>query len=173
MLQTVLSVILVVWFIASVINQFEWKWWTPVRALDCFSVLPRWTFFAPRPGTNDVRVVYRDVLEGGVSAAWRELPTAPYRSVVVRMFWNPEKLDNKAVFDLVQMMGMEIEAFKSHPRAALISVPYLQLLDPIMQLPRPVGAVARQFALVTTRGHEAPREPTILMVSPAHPFSRA
>ena len=173
MLQTFLSVIFVVWFIASVINQFEWKWWAPVRALDCFSILPRWTFFAPRPGTDDVRVIYRDVLKGGTSAGWRELPTAPYRPAVVRMFWNPEKLDNKAVFDLVQMMGMQIEAFKSYPRAALISLPYLQLLDPIMQRPRPPDAVARQFALVSTHGHEPPREPAILMVSPAHPFSRA
>jgi hypothetical protein len=172
MLQTLLEVIFVVWFVASVINQFEWKWWTTIRGVDVFSILPRWTFFAPHPGTDDVRLVYRDILEGGASAGWRELPTAPYRPAWMRMFWNPEKLDNKAVFDLVQMMAMQVERFKPYPRAALISLPYLQLLDPIMQRPRAADAVARQFALVSTRGHLPPREPAILMVSPAHPFNR-
>lgn len=165
--------IFVTWFIACVINQFDWKWWSKARLLDCFAILPRWTFFAPKPGTSDIRVVYRDLFEPDGAGAWAELPTAPSRHALLRMFWNPEKLDNKAVYDLVQLLGTEAAGFESHPRAALVSLPYLQLLEPIMQLPRAAGAVARQFALVSTQGHVPPRETSVLMVSGPHPFTRA
>jgi hypothetical protein len=86
------------------------------------------------------------------------------------MFWNPEKLDSKAVFDLVQLLAREAERCKDSPSAMLVTFPYIQLLDPIMRAPASSGAKARQFALVSTRGHEPPRELTILMLSTVHAF---
>jgi hypothetical protein len=165
-----LYVVFGIWLVATAINQFEWKFWSNVRALDCFGLLPKWTFFAPRPGTNDVRIVYRDHLKDGTRGSWVELPSTPYRNALVRMFWNPEKLENKAVFDLVQALGMEYSACKTHPAATLVSIAYIQLLDPIMKRVRNDETIARQFALITTRGHVPPRKPEILMVSLAHPF---
>src|ERR1041385_2055650 len=128
-----------IWLIASSINQFEWKFWSNVRALDCFGLLPKWTFFAPHPGTTDVRIVYRDLLKNGNQGPWVEFPSTPYRPALVRMFWNPEKLENKAVFDLVQELGREYSMCKAHPKAALVSISYIQLLDPIMKRARNAG----------------------------------
>jgi hypothetical protein len=172
MVFLLLNVIFVMWLVATAINQFEWKFWLKVHALDCFGLLPRWTFFAPRPGTNDVRIVYRDICENGTLSSWLELPTMPCRRALVRMFWNPEKLDNKAVFDLAQVLGTEAAAFKSFPKASLASFPYIQLLEPVMTRPRSEGAIARQFALITSRGHIPPRETVVIMLSQQHPFDR-
>jgi hypothetical protein len=170
---SLLDAVFAAWLAASAIHQFDWKFWRPVSACDCFGLLPRWTFFAPRPGTDDVRLVYRDVLDGGAHTGWSELDTLPARDGLARMFWNPGKLDSKAVFDLVQMLAAEVEPSRPFPRAVLISVPYLQILDSVMQPPRAPGATARQFALLQTRGHVPPRQPTVLLLSQPHTFGLA
>jgi hypothetical protein len=162
-----------VWLVASAMNQFEWKFWRHVTNWDFFALLPRWTFFAPRPGTDDVRLVYRDVLPGGSHGGWVEIETSPGSNPLIRMFWNPVKLDNKALFDLVHLLAEQVDACQEFPRVALISMPYVQLLDPVMQLPRGPEATHRQFALLRTRGHVPPRETAILLLSQPHAFDPA
>jgi hypothetical protein len=165
-----LYIVFGVWLVASAINQFQWKFWTKVQAFDVFGLLPCWTFFAPNPGTSDLRIVYRDILDNGGRSSWAEMVTLPNDNSFYRAIWNPEKFDSKAAFDLAQLLGTDAMAAKEHPRAALISMSYIQLLDPIMKCPRGEEAVARQFALISTRGHVPPRETVVIMLSQAHRF---
>ena len=169
----VLDLAFALWLAASAINQFDWKWWSKVRAFDAFALLPKWTFFAPLPGKDDLRVVYRDLFENGTPSSWSELQTTPRRGALIHMLWNPEKLDNKAVFDLSLMFAIEVAQFESFPKAAPVALSYIQLLDAVMQPRRTYGTVARQFGVVATRGHRPPRKTEILMLSQAHPFDPA
>jgi hypothetical protein len=168
-----LDVAFVLWLVASAVNQLEMRWWRGVAARDLFGLLPKWTFFAPRPGTDDTRLVFRDVLKDDGYSAWMEVPTFPARSVWVRMFWNPEKLDGKALCDLAQLLALHVEDSQSLPKAALVSLPYIQLLDSVMQMPRGGESTARQFALVRTQGHVPPRQTNVLLLSQVHNFELA
>src|SRR5262245_45064371 len=72
-----------------------------IRRLDHAALIPIWTFFAPRPGTQDQVLVVRDVLCDGSVTAWRLAvqPRAP--RVLARAVWNPDKRLDKLVSDCV------------------------------------------------------------------------
>ena len=49
------------WAMLSALNQFgHGRLIRPVKQRDLFSLIPIWTFFAPRPGITDFNLVYRD-----------------------------------------------------------------------------------------------------------------
>jgi hypothetical protein len=169
----VLEIGFALWLVASAVNQFDWQRWRQIASLDVFGLIPCWTFFAPRPGTDDLRLVYRDVLQNGSHGAWREIETMPEPNPFVRMFWNPGKLDSKALCDLVQMLAHHAQDTEQSPTATLVTLPYVQLLDSVMRFPRAPSATARQFALLKTHGHVAPRETAVVMLSRPHLFEAA
>lgn len=165
-----LDLLFLVWLVASAINQFSWPWWKRVAGFDLFGLLPYWTFFAPRPGTDDTRLVYRDVMDDGSRGGWIEVATICESSPLLRMLWHPAKLDNKALSDLVQMLATEVQARDTKPAAMLISLPYVQLLEAVMRAPREERVTARQFALLRTHGERPPRETSVIVVSQPHGF---
>ncbi len=94
--------VLVVWFVASTIHQFSPPWWGRYRRFDRMRLLPRWNFFAPRPGRLDQHLVYRDTVDG-VPGPWCEIDTG--RSpVVTRWLVNPARFRQKAMIDLVNRL---------------------------------------------------------------------
>jgi hypothetical protein len=72
-----------------------------IRRFDHAALIPIWTFFAPRPGTQDQVLVVRDVLRDGLVTDWRLVvqPRPPH--ILVRAIWNPEKRLDKLVNDCV------------------------------------------------------------------------
>jgi hypothetical protein len=78
--------VLVVWFVLSVLEQLRTILRTSpgptLRVLDgCLQavspLLPRWTFFAPNPGTVDYHLCYRHRLANGEFTHWQEVSDPP------------------------------------------------------------------------------------------------
>jgi hypothetical protein len=92
-----------IWFVLSVANQFNNPIWSRIGRWDRFALLPRWTFFAPKPGTKDTRIVFRDIAENGALGGWRELDL--YQDPGhLSWIWNPNKFAVKSLSDVCQTL---------------------------------------------------------------------
>ena len=83
-------VILAGWFLISLAAQMNARPVAYLRARDIFSLIPNWSFFAPRPGTSDYHLVFRDSDESGEWSRWREIPLNEKRTLWGAI-WNPQK----------------------------------------------------------------------------------
>jgi hypothetical protein len=73
-------------------------------------LIPKWNFFAPRPGTHDYYLLYRDQHVDGSFGRWREAPGLDRSPSWYAAVWNPNKFVPKALFDLVQDLIMQSAA---------------------------------------------------------------
>jgi len=116
-----------------------------------YSLIPKWAFFAPRPVTHDVTLLYRDRMTGGGRAlsAWSVAINVPRRNLLFQMVWNPSSRSSKAVSDASNMLIASIHQSNATPddKSLMVSVPYLILLNRVCAFARPPDAEARQFVL--------------------------
>lgn len=70
---------------------------TFLRSRDRPGLIPVWTFFAPRPGTSDEVLLYRDRLGEHETSEW--MPVLSPRARAGRFLWNPGKRVSKLVTD--------------------------------------------------------------------------
>jgi hypothetical protein len=138
-------------------------------------VIPKWTFFAPSPGTVDYRVVFQDYRTedepiGGV----REIPLHVNRSLL-HAIWNHEKRRRKAVFDMTQLLQQMQGTPLERPSLGIqATTPYLALLNMVMSAEsRVLDARYRRFLLVYTRGFDGDVNPLPVFVSSFHPFDNS
>jgi hypothetical protein len=119
---------------------------------DACALIPVWTFFAPNPGTRDVRLLWRERYSDGTLSAWRE--TTPPDPGPWKGLWNPHKRARKAVTDACPSV---LRRVGSHPDSPLtvISVPYLMITNHVCSLPGAPMARARQFLIAYTEGDDA------------------
>jgi hypothetical protein len=161
--------VLVVWLVASTIHQFSPPWWGRYRRFDRMRLLPRWNFFAPRPGRRDQHLVYRDTVDG-VPGAWYEIDTG--RSPpVTRWLVNPTRFRQKAMIDLVNRLftaRRELITRVGDEQGLQLSSGYLAILTWAMAQPAVQRPCQRQFAVVATVGHAPSRELRLLFVSSPH-----
>ena len=68
----VVIAVLSTWLCISVVLQFRPKGIISLKQYDFFALLPRWTFFAPRPEISDYCVLYRDRMWTGELSPWRK-----------------------------------------------------------------------------------------------------
>jgi hypothetical protein len=160
-----IAVIAGVWFALSVLNQFKrGRLIARVKRHDVLALIPTWTFFAPRPGVTDFNVMYRDCAMSGGFSPWYEMRSQ--RTGRLRAVWNPAKRTGKGVTDtcnmLMRLAGLNLG------RRLYLQVPYLTLLHYVSAAPRTDASHMRQFAIVRTTGHDAPRDTTMLFVSALH-----
>jgi len=156
-MSTVLSgvavVVMILWLIATALAN------TPVGDRILTSVIgtrriralvPTWSFFAPRPVSYDVTLLYRERLADGECSPWREAIPFPRRHPIIRAFWNPGARAFKAVSDASNVLILSARAAPQpvSPRSLMLSIPYLLLLAKTSSLKIGVGVVSRQFALV-------------------------
>jgi hypothetical protein len=116
------------------------------------ALLPSWNFFAPTPGVHDYALLYRD-------------RSRPRRSAL----WNPEKYARKALVDATVELCRVAE--RRGAEAAVLSVPYLMLLQHVSARPRDPGTVERQFMLAILSKEGRPLETAFL--SGFHPLEAA
>lgn len=157
------------WLIASLPNQFRWRWWDRVARYDQLGLLPRWTFFAPNPGRHDVHVIYCDIIEAQIGT-WQEIDhlSSP---MATRWLWSPDRFGRKAVTDaanaVVRAAGQH-EA--SDARAIQLDPAYLQILCWVQNdRQESIEGTLCQFALVRTQLDLPGRPLNILFVSFDHP----
>ena len=162
------------WFAASVLHQAPPRWWMRVKKFEHFPLVPRWTFFAPRPGRHDQHLVYRDIVDG-VAGQWLQVYAGDFRPVR-RCLFNPTRFRQKALFDLVNRLRAgrnEFARFGLDARSVQLSAGYMALLALVAAQPAPVRPCLRQFAVARTAGHGSGRTLQILYISESHPLEQA
>jgi hypothetical protein len=127
----------------------KWQWLRNLKYHDVVSFIPAWTFFAPRPGTTDTRVLWRDCLRDGTVSPWREL--LPPSAGLVRAVWNPLKRQTKLLTDVGPMV-VRMAMANPDSELTLISLPYLIMLHRVMAIEASPLVEARQFLVVQTTG---------------------
>jgi hypothetical protein len=142
-----------------------------VKKFDRLALIPRWTFFAPRPGRHDQHLVYRDIVDG-IAGEWQEVRCAEFRPAR-RWLFNPTRFRQKALFDLVNRLRAarnEFSRFGLDAKSVQLSAGYMALLAWVVGQPVPVRPCLRQFAIATTAGHGPGRTLRILYLSEPHPL---
>lgn len=134
---------------------------------DACALIPAWTFFAPNPGTRDVRVLWRQRYPDGLLSPWRETTApsvGPWRGL-----WNPSKRVRKAVTDVSPSVLRRALNFPDS-QLTVISVPYLMIANHVSSLPGAEMAGARQFMIAYTDGADGQDqgEPRIQFISHWH-----
>ncbi len=168
MFQVAGILILGAWFVLSVANQIPGPMKEYLGAHDPFGFLPQWSFFAPNPGTSDSRLVYRESRDAQHWSGWIELESPP-ACKAPRWLFNPNKAETKALADLSQMvLATWSDLDQNNKQGTILSWPYIALLRTVMKQRPDSEPGFRQFALVMSKGHEAPRELQVVFVSAAH-----
>ena len=158
--------LLAVWLVVSVLAQFDLSAARVLKGHDVFSLLPRWSFFAPRPGTFDYHLLYRDLLSDGTFAPWREIPLADERTIGGAL-WNPEKRCRKALSDTVRSLTQLLKSAGNKSSLAL-SIPYLTTLNYVGSRDHDLQATATQFMILRTDGFLAAGDPRLVFQSDLH-----
>jgi hypothetical protein len=134
---------------ASQLRRFGWAQW--LKRYDACAYIPAWTFFAPNPGVNDTRVLWREQLLDGTVGPWHEM--VPPQSGLLRAVWNPTKRARKAVTDCGPMVVRMISRNKTSA-LPMLGLPYLMIVQHMASLHgSPIG-LARQFTVVSTQGSD-------------------
>lgn len=168
MLDVVVVLLLVLWLLVSIVNQlYGGKLLGPIRRLDVGSLVPGWTFFAPRPGVTDHVLLYRDVDAFDQATPWRALrsPVRATRAVV----WHPEKRVEKLITDCASAL---IARDQDAPPMA-IEVEYLLLQRLVERAEHDCRAIATQFVLLDVAQTRVHPSATPLIVSPQLPLNGA
>lgn len=146
MISTVAIItILAIFTIASIVFQFKKQQQVLVK-FDKLHVLPNYSFFAPKPLSNDFRLVYKVV--GTTDVEWREVEMYKHFSMV-RCFWNPFKYYNKGFIDTSNFLMAEFRAIE-HKVFIKISENYINILQVISENLGESNTI--RFAIVTSTG---------------------
>jgi hypothetical protein len=138
------------------------------RWIDIYQIIPKWTFFAPRPGRVDFRIVFQDfTLEEKPTSPPQELPIHVRRSPL-HALWNPNKRVRKAILDIAQVI--QLKPGQAEKPEVQLAVPYLILLNLVDAYDPGINAHYRRFVIVATAGFDGEVEPQIIFSSFLHPF---
>jgi hypothetical protein len=155
------------WGTLTVINQFEYSWVQNIRKLDFFYLVPRWTFFAPNPGTFDYHIVYRFRDLNNSITNFKEIDLQREKRFSTGL-WNPQRRIGKAVLDV----GMELEnlGIKSHanPENIQLSLSYLILLNFVKQHSDNTNFHYVQFVILKSYGYFDKNKPILILCSAFH-----
>lgn len=165
--------ILAGWLGLTVVHQISHQRLLPLWNRDVFSLVPRWTFFTPRPVFYDYYVLFRDELGAGVTGTWQTLPYARRGDWRWReMIWAPEFRYNKVLSTLaMQVVRGSQRNGQDLTTVDLDSDPYYRALRAVViNLPRPEAAVNRQFMILKSFGLIPKRPPQVVFVSKVHPL---
>lgn len=154
------------WLLASVICQFNFlRLENFFRRMDFFSLLPRWSFFAPNPGVTDYHLLYRDKNQEDECGRWIEYPIASNRTLLGAV-WNPKKRNKKALSDAVQTLVRSSSMLKASEFKT--SMCYIALVNFIASLPRDTSGRVTQFMIMESYGHLPDKGPKMLFRSEFH-----
>jgi hypothetical protein len=177
MLLLLISALFETWLVLTVVFQFmrPSPRWIKHHRLIPKHVIPKWTFFAPSPGSVDYRIVFQDYrTEDEPVGSVREIPLHVRRSVI-HAIWNPDKRRRKAFFDIAQQM-QQMQEMQQYPlRSAGLGVqmttPYLAILNVVMEATASsIDAKYRRFLIVYTSGFDGDVIPRPVFASNFHPF---
>jgi hypothetical protein len=157
--------VLSTWIVATLASQFNHPWSRQLALHDPLRLLPRWTFFAPRPGTTDYSIIYREIGEDDSPAQFVELviPTRTLRSAL----FNPYKRQRKTLHDLANSLGRLQLSDQWNSQTIYMSLPYIALLNFLSSQPGAKGGRI-QFCLMATQGRSDSNPPHVVLKSAIH-----
>lgn len=158
-------VLLAVWFLVSALSQLNVRLLKPLKDRDIFSLIPNWSFFAPRPGTSDYHLLFRDVDSRGEYSKWRELSLSDDRTLSGAI-WNAQKRNRKVLSDVVR--GLVRLAQDKSRKDFSLTLPYLAILNYVSSLPRSNREVNTQFMILLSHGFFTDKDPQFVFMSNVH-----
>jgi len=165
-------IVLAAWFVISVAAQFSDQVGTHFPRLSSLGLIPCWTFFAPRPGVDDIHLLYRDRLGDAAIGELKCVSTIDDRRWH-HFIWNPNKYHTKIFYDLSCSLRSHLRMLREaghDPRTIMLSTPYIMILHLVMRVPRPPEVTARQFILANTKSLRTDPERAIVFFSEFHCF---
>jgi hypothetical protein len=180
-MATAASIVLIplfgLWYALTLIHQFLKVLGNNPRGLyDPLQLVPTWTFFAPLPVSVDYHVLYRDYRIEGQASEWKELNLLRGGTRAFIALWNPQRRIDKAIIDLSQalLISSDLAKRKNQPLGQLaLSIPYLAILNLVVQAPRELKSVSRQFMIVETYPSRPDSPIQVVFRSAVHSLSRA
>ena len=163
-MRNAIIIFYVVWFVVSVINQFNIKSLRKYKRFDIFHLIPGWRFFAPAPVKNDYHLLYRDKVNGVLNDF--TLIEIYNNKSFFKIFFNPKARIKKTFFAFATSYSKE-DIFNKNDSSHIISIGYLTILSIVMKLPAQKNS-QRQFIIIRTVGNDTNFEPQILMTSNFH-----
>jgi len=150
------------WLAASILGQFkEGRLIQHIRRHDAFALIPIWTFFAPRPATQDFVILYRDMNSNGSLGPWREFHHRAPDPTLVRVIWNPRKRCQKILIDMCSQL-LRLPRDVAGPWM-VTQLPYIWLLSLVSTAPSDPFTVKRQFLVAQTDGFRTPASAPIFV----------
>ncbi len=162
------------WVAASLLGQYIGNAPTRIYLLlaPYLPVIPRWTFFAPRPGNTDTRLLCRWLYEDGHTTEWESL-FVPADRHWKQMFFFPNRRLEKSVTDLGQSV---VKAAKVGPICTAESWEYAMLRNIVEHdlATEPLDHErirGFQFALARDSGYDTSGEVALLFASKFEPLT--
>ncbi|WP_407561341.1 hypothetical protein [Streptomyces sp. 184] len=146
-LVPVYAAVCALWIVLTLVCQTRSRLATKIRSYDFLALIPRWTFFAPTPGTQDFVLLRRYRTSDGRLTRWRETPGTAAAGRPLYAVWNPARRHTKALLDAAQSL-MELASRGGRPEEIELTAPYLALLAHVSAQPCSEEPHATQFALV-------------------------
>lgn len=168
------AALLAAWVVLTILKQFPAtrRRLEPLFRRDGLGLFARWAYFAPRPFSTDLHVLYRDAGDRVGASVWRELPLDRRRGV--RDVFNPERRVHKAfgvslgaLTTLINREGSKGGAAEAFQKV-LASPSYARIVRYVLHQPRDPFATRRQFAVVKTEGLERVGTPYVVFLSRFH-----
>jgi hypothetical protein len=133
---------------------------------DRLGLLPNWSFFAPIPGTTDLRLVYRDRAAGSELTEWKEVDYLNTR-VLGCILWNPNKHLAKCLTDGIRLI-LEDLADEARSKYVPLSSGYLMVWDILKNRHDLRLSDERQFSILVTTNCNRTRTVKVAYLSKFH-----
>jgi hypothetical protein len=118
-----------------------------------FGLVPKWNFFAPKPGVFDFRIYYRMQETNTSISDWIEWDYKLFDRKWYNFILNPYKRKRKAVFDLCQEIANIIDYNNTNVNDAInieYSIAYIAFLKNIEQSISNENIEAIQYGILTS-----------------------
>ena len=166
-LNLLVCMFFLIWLLLTIVNQFDTKFSQEIRKYDIFHLLPRWTFFAPNPGTSDYHFLYRFKSTDNQISAFIEIPLHGNRNILSAV-WNSNKRLKKALLDLVMDINRLCAQEQINESNIKISFSYIALLNFITSIEKPYKTNYVQFVILKSDGFIEKRDPQLILCSEFH-----
>lgn len=169
--------VFIIWGIASIFYQFKLTA-AALNKYNYFSLIPKWTFFAPIPKTTDYVLYYQDYDEKeDMLYPPVEIILHPDNSLksAFKFIWNPEKRVLKSVTDLTKIIINYRKKYKKKvaQNSLILELysPYLVMVNYVANHARPTSQnCKRRFMVYSSYGFFSTKKPVKTFESYFHEF---
>ncbi|MEA3012468.1 MAG: hypothetical protein QOD42_1013 [Sphingomonadales bacterium] len=114
--------------------------------LEGLGLVPKWKFFAPKPGVSNYYLLYRDRFADGSVTPWLTLHGMDSDRDAIAFIWNPNRRLRKALHDLITDLPYDL--CETQPAIFKLTTAYLVIVKHISTLPRTAESRETQFLIV-------------------------